>query len=332
MPHTGSRGSGTGGHVSIRARRRAHSCAPGSIRARRCRFVLLWPSAACKDGGAYRSYRVEPIKSRPQKPIHMKTAIFAKYLSGVLAVGLISFAGNAEAAIVSLDAPFDVGGNFEGTFLNFDGTSLTASSSRGANSVRIFNVYGNLYFNDSIYGSNYAFDQGNNAFLTFNEGDVVSATSTGFSSNFQNTQPSSLAPHYYVVGFYNNQLVTSFPGPPNNSPDNTFIANSNLAWLEVLNLGGTMRVAAAGGEHRRRWFHRGRRIRRPLIPPNLSPRDRPRWLRERRGAPDGRVRPDRAAAPPSQHGHCSDCLNERVNPAIIHNRAGHRKMPSPASF
>ena len=176
----------------------------------------------------------------------MKTAIFAKYLSGVLAVGLISFAGNAEAAIVSLDAPFDVGGNFEGTFLNFDGTSLTASSSRGANSVRIFNVYGNLYFNDSIYGSNYAFDQGNNAFLTFNEGDVVSATSTGFSSNFQNTQPSSLAPHYYVVGFYNNQLVTSFPGPPNNSPDNTFIAHSNLAWLEVLNLGGTMRVAAAG--------------------------------------------------------------------------------------
>jgi hypothetical protein len=176
----------------------------------------------------------------------MKTTIFAKCLAVVLAAGLSSFAGTAEAAIVSLDAPFDLGGNYESKFLNFDGTSLTASDTRGANSVFMQNIYGNLMFNNGINASNYAFDPGNSTFLTFDQGDVVSATSTGFTSAYGSTQPSSLAPHYYVVGFYDNQLVTSFPGPPNNNPDNTFIANSNLAWLEVLNLGGTMRVAAAG--------------------------------------------------------------------------------------
>jgi hypothetical protein len=43
----------------------------------------------------------------------MKTTIFAKCIAVVLAAGLTSFAGNAEAAIVSLDAPLDVGGHFE---------------------------------------------------------------------------------------------------------------------------------------------------------------------------------------------------------------------------
>ena len=41
MAHPGSRGSLKGDPVSIRARRRADSCAPVSIRARRCRFGIL---------------------------------------------------------------------------------------------------------------------------------------------------------------------------------------------------------------------------------------------------------------------------------------------------
>jgi len=46
------------GGALFRARRRAISCAPVSIRARFSRFVLLWPPAACKWGGDYfASYR-----------------------------------------------------------------------------------------------------------------------------------------------------------------------------------------------------------------------------------------------------------------------------------
>ena len=48
----------------------------------------------------------------------MKTTIFfAKYLAVVLAAGLVSFAGTAEAAIVSLAAPFALDGNFGNKYL-----------------------------------------------------------------------------------------------------------------------------------------------------------------------------------------------------------------------
>ena len=55
----------------------------------------------------------------------MKTTIFAKYLAVVLAAGLALFTGTAEAAIVSLDAPFTISGSYGVKYLNFDGSSLT---------------------------------------------------------------------------------------------------------------------------------------------------------------------------------------------------------------
>jgi len=135
----------------------------------------------------------------------MKTTIFAICLAVVLAAGLASFAGTAEAAIVSLDAPITLAPNFGSKYLNFDGTSLTSSDSQGANSAQIQNAYGNLRFFITAATTNYAaaYDtNANGAFLTFSVNDVVSASSTNFYSNFQ--QSSFPGINYYVLGFYNN--------------------------------------------------------------------------------------------------------------------------------
>jgi hypothetical protein len=168
-----------------------------------------------------------------------------KYLAVVLAAGLASFAGTAEAAIVSLGAPFTVGQNFGRKYLNFDGTSLTGSDSRGSNSATFMDVYSNFYFTDTTTSSNYAYNAGTNAPLRFNYGDVVSAATTDFTYANNSTVPSDSGLTYFVVGFYNNADVTSFP---NTSPNNAFIAGSNLAWLAVSRTvgGGDITVEAAG--------------------------------------------------------------------------------------
>ncbi|MBU6222399.1 MAG: PEP-CTERM sorting domain-containing protein [Planctomycetes bacterium] len=166
-----------------------------------------------------------------------------KLLAAVLAAGLDIFAGTAEAAIVSLDAPFTISGNFGVKYLNFDGTSLTGSSSRGGNSATMQDIYSNFYFGDSFTSSNYAYDRINTRPLSFSYGDVVSAATTDFSYALSSTVPSDSSLTYFVVGFYNNVDVTSFP---NSAPDNAFIANSNLAWLAVSRNGGDITVEAAG--------------------------------------------------------------------------------------
>ena len=173
----------------------------------------------------------------------MKTIIFAKYLAVVLAAGLTSFTGTAEAAIVSLDSPFTITQNYGKKYLNFDGTSLTGSDSRGSNSATLMDIYSNFSFTDTITSSNYAYDIINNAPLRFSYGDVVSAASTDFTYANISTVPSDSSLTYFVVGFYNNAYVTSFP---NTNPDNAFIAGSNLAWLAVSRSGGDITVEAAG--------------------------------------------------------------------------------------
>jgi len=167
-----------------------------------------------------------------------------KYLAVMLAAGLASFAGTAEAAIVSLGAPFTVGANYGRKYLNFDGTSLTGSDSRGSNSVTMMDIYSNLTFTDTITNSNYAYNAGTNKPLRFSYGDVVSAANTDFTYGYnQPSTPSTSGLTYFVVGFYNNVDVTSFP---NTSPNNAFIAGSNLAWLAVSRSGGDITVEAAG--------------------------------------------------------------------------------------
>ena len=240
MPHTGSRVRETGGPVSIRARRCVDSCAFFPIR----HFVAI--GRLQTGGGGYRTSRVEPINSQSQKPIPMKTIIFAKYLAVVLAAGLTSFTGTAEAAIVSLDAPFTITQNYGKKYLNFDGTSLTGSDSRGSNSATLMDIYGNFYFTDTTTFSNYAYDSINNVPLRFSYGDIVSALTTDFTYANISTSPSDSSLTYFVVGFYNNANVNSFPesNPPN--PNNDFIATSNLAWLAVSRSGGDITVEAAG--------------------------------------------------------------------------------------
>jgi hypothetical protein len=176
----------------------------------------------------------------------MKTIIFAKYLAVVLAAGLTSFTGTAEAAIVSLDAPFTITQNYGKKYLNFDGTSLTGSDSRGSNSATLMDIYGNFYFTDTTTFSNYAYDSINNVPLRFSYGDIVSALTTDFTYANISTSPSDSSLTYFVVGFYNNANVNSFPesNPPN--PNNDFIATSNLAWLAVSRSGGDITVEAAG--------------------------------------------------------------------------------------
>jgi hypothetical protein len=176
----------------------------------------------------------------------MKTVIFAKYLAVVLAAGLASFAGTAEADIVSLTAPFTISQNYGKKYLNFDGTSLTGSDSRGANSVTMMDIYSNLTFTDTITNSNYAYNAGTNAPLRFSYGDVVSAANTDFTYANISTVPSDSALTYFVVGFYNNVDVDSRPQstPPN--PNDAFIAGSNLAWLAVSRSGGDITVESAG--------------------------------------------------------------------------------------
>jgi hypothetical protein len=173
----------------------------------------------------------------------MKTTIVAKCLAVVLAAGLASFTGTAEAAIVSLDAPFTINANFGIKYLNFDGTSLTGSDSRGSNSVTMQNVYSNLFFSDGSTNSNYAYDSQNSAPLTFSYGNVVSAATTDFTFSRNSTTPSDSGLTYFAVGFYNNVDVTSFPS---SAPDNAFIAGSNLAWLAVSRSGSDITVEAAG--------------------------------------------------------------------------------------
>ena len=171
---------------------------------------------------------------------------FAKYLAVVLAAGLASFAGTAEAAIVSLDAPFTINANYGRKYLNFDGTSLTGSDSRGSNSATLMDVYGNFYFTDTTTNSNYAYDRVNNVPSRFSYGDVVSAATTDFTYAVISTIPPDSGLTYFVVGFYNNVDVDSRPQstPPN--PNNAFIAGSNLAWLAVSRTGGDITVEAAG--------------------------------------------------------------------------------------
>jgi hypothetical protein len=173
----------------------------------------------------------------------MRTIILGKCLAVVLAAGLASFTGTAEAAIVSLDAPFTINGNFGRKYLNFDGTSLTGSDSRGSNSATFMDIYSNFYFTDTTTNSNYAYDSINNAPLRFTYGDVVSAATTDFTYANISTIPPDSGLTYFVVGFYNNVDVTSFP---NTAPDNAFIAGSNLAWLAVSRSGSDITVEAAG--------------------------------------------------------------------------------------
>ena len=167
-----------------------------------------------------------------------------KLLTVVLSVGLASFSGNAEAGIVSLGAPFTLGQNYGRKYLNFDGTSLTGSDSRGSNSATMQNIYSNFRLSDAITNSNYAYNTITNAALEFNYGDVVSAATTDFTYGYNSPSvPSASGLTYFVVGFYNNVDVTSFP---NTSPNNAFIAGSNLAWLAVSRSGGDITVEAAG--------------------------------------------------------------------------------------
>lgn len=165
-----------------------------------------------------------------------------KLLAVVLAAGLAIFAGTAEAAIVSLDAPFTMSDNYGLKYLNFDGTSLTAANSQGANSIRIENANGQINFGvPGFLLGNYATDTTNNTFLTFSQGDFVSAASTTFQSDFMQLPLSS--PFYYVLGFYSNAGISSSPTEPNAD----FITNSNLAWLKmVYSDGNTVRVEEAG--------------------------------------------------------------------------------------
>lgn len=169
----------------------------------------------------------------------MQTTIFAKCIAVVLAAGLTSFAGNAEADIFSLAAPFTVGQNFVTKYLNFDGNSLTGADTQGANGISLQNVYSNFYI-----GSNYAWEISGPR--KFNQGDIVSAATTDFSNPASPTTFPESSLTYYVLGFYNNTGVTSLPesNPPN--PDNAFIANSNLAWIAVSRTGGDITVEAAG--------------------------------------------------------------------------------------
>jgi len=171
-----------------------------------------------------------------------------KYIAVVLAAGLASFAGTAEAGIVSLGAPFTISQNYGKKYLNFDGTSLTGSDSRGSNSVTMMDIYSNLTFTDTITNSNYAYNAGTNKPLRFSYGDVVSAANTDFTYANISTIPSDSALTYFVVGFYNNADVDSRPQstPPN--PNDAFIAGSNLAWLAVSRAvgGGDITVEAAG--------------------------------------------------------------------------------------
>jgi hypothetical protein len=175
----------------------------------------------------------------------MKTTIFAKYLAVVLAAGLASFAGTAAADIVSLDAPFTMSGSYGTKYLNFNGTSLTGSNSRGPNSATMQAYWGNLYFSDGSTASNYAYN-GTIANLTFSYGNVVSAVNTDFSFSYVDTAPSdSPGVTYYVVGFYDNAEASSQPSL--SAPNDAFIANSNLAWLAVSrNNNGDVTVEAAG--------------------------------------------------------------------------------------
>jgi hypothetical protein len=172
--------------------------------------------------------------------------LFPTFLAVVLAAALTCVAGTAEAAIVTLAAPFTVTQNYGTKYLNFNGTSLVEADSPGANSVLVQNVYGNLFFNNGVFASNYAINRGDGSFRTFSRGDVISATSDAFSSAYRSEQPSSAAPTLYVVGFFNSQGITSYPGSPENNPNSDFIANSNLAWVEIHNDGGNLRVEAAG--------------------------------------------------------------------------------------
>ena len=175
----------------------------------------------------------------------MERSVFAKYFAVVLAAGLASIAGTVEAGIVGLDAPFTVDGNYGIQYLNFDGTSLTGSATRGANSITLQDVYSYLTFSDTITSSNYAYDRTNSKPLEFGYGDVVSAATTDFTYQYVSTLVSDSHLTYFVVGFYNNATVNSFP---NSSPDNAFIAGSNLAWMAVSRTpgDGAITIAAAG--------------------------------------------------------------------------------------
>jgi hypothetical protein len=176
-----------------------------------------------------------PTGKRPSFAI----LLVPKFLAVVLAAGLAIFAGTAEAAIVSLDAPFTVGQNFVTKYLNFAGNSLTGSDTQGTNGISLGNIYSNFYI-----GSNYAWQ--NSAPRKFNQGDIVSAATTDFSNPASPTTFPESSLTYYVLGFYNNTGVNSLPesNPPN--PDNAFIANSNLAWIAVSRFGGDITVEAAG--------------------------------------------------------------------------------------
>ena len=177
-------------------------------------------------------------------PNPVKKIIFAELLMVVIAVGLTSFAGTAEAEILSLSAPFTVG-SFETKYLNFDGTSLTVGT-KGSNSVAIGNFFVNVDFYDvtiNAVGANYAFDSSTSSIKTFSPGDVVSAASTDFISNDKTLLPSDSAPTYFVVGFYNNVYVTSLPTA--SSPDAGFVDNSNLAWVAIIRNGTNLIVQDA---------------------------------------------------------------------------------------
>jgi len=183
-----------------------------------------------------------PSLAAGKKP-SLAILLVPKLIAVVLAVGLAIFAGTVEAAIVSLGAPFTISGNFGVKYLNFDGTSLTGSDSRGANSATMQDVYSHFYFGNTTTSSNYAYDSVNSRPLMFSYGDVVSAATTDFNYAYTSTVPSDSSLTYFVVGFYNNVDVTSLP---NSAPDNAFIANSNLAWLAVSRNGGDITVEAAG--------------------------------------------------------------------------------------
>ena len=170
----------------------------------------------------------------------MERSVFAKYFAVVLAAGLASFAGTVEAGIVSLATPFTLDQNYGLKYLNFDGTSLTAADTQGANGISLQNVYSNFYL-----GSNYAW-QVSGGPRKFNQGDIVSAATTNFANPAQPTTFPVSSLTYYVLGFYNNVGVTSLPetNPPN--PNNAFIAGSNLAWIAVSRVSGNITVEAAG--------------------------------------------------------------------------------------
>ena len=165
-----------------------------------------------------------------------------KYFAAVLATGLTACAGIARADIVPLNAAFTLNANYGSRYLNFDGTSLTAANSPGANSIRIENANGQINFSvPGIFLSNYATDTTNDTFLTFGQGDFVSAASTTFQSGFMQRPLSS--PFYYVLGFYSNAGISSSPTVPNAD----FITNSNLAWLKMVYSDGNTVLAEAAG-------------------------------------------------------------------------------------